>query len=68
VPDLDEKFRLLIKPTEKQLLIATAEMIWSDTFISDESIFHGMGVRFRYIPDDDREFIDQTISDHSYTP
>ena len=63
-PDLDDKFRLVIKPTEKQLMITTAEMIWSDTFISDTSIFHGMGVQFKYIPDDDRKFLGQTISDH----
>ena len=65
VPDLDDSFRLLLKPAEKHFLLATAEKIWSDTFISDESIFYGMGVRFRYIPDDDREFLDTAIADQA---
>ncbi|UCG11064.1 MAG: PilZ domain-containing protein [Deltaproteobacteria bacterium] len=65
VPDLDECFRLIIRPGERQLLLANAEMVWSETFSSDDPMFYGMGVCFRYIVDDDRKFISDTLLKHA---
>jgi hypothetical protein len=64
VLDLDETFRVVIKPSERQLLFATAKKVWSDTFIDDKSMFHGMGVCFTYIFEDDRYALSHMISGH----
>jgi hypothetical protein len=63
-PELEENFRLVIKPPENQLLPATAEIVWSDIFISDQSMFYGMGVSFNYVFDDDRQYLSRAISAH----
>ena len=63
VPDLDDTFRLMIKPPQGRLLLATGTKIWSDSFIGDESTFHGVGVRFLYFYHDDREALSEMISD-----
>jgi hypothetical protein len=64
LPDLDDRFRVVIKPTERQFLLATAEKVWADTFINDKETFHGIGVCFTYIVDDDRQRLGRMISDH----
>jgi hypothetical protein len=47
VPELDDFFRLVIRPPESQYIFATARIVWSDTFFNDKSMFHAMGVRFK---------------------
>ncbi len=64
VPELLYNFRLFFRPAEHQLLIATAERVWSSTFVSDNCMSHAMGVRFTYIPDHDYRLIDEAISSH----
>ena len=61
-PELDEVFRLIIRPAEQQLLPATAELVWSETYIGDTSMFRGMGVHFKYVADDSFEFMSKAIS------
>lgn len=65
VPDLDDHFRLVFKPAARQLLLATAEMIWSDIFLNDKYAFYAMGVRFTYIPDHDQQLIGEVVSRHT---
>jgi hypothetical protein len=64
VPELLYNFRLFFRPAERQLLIATAERVWSSTFVSDNCMSHAMGVRFTYIPDHDYRLINEAISSH----
>ena len=62
VPDLEETFRLVFRPSERILLLATAEMVWSEIIYGERQLFHAMGVRFRYIPDPDKQVIGEAIS------
>jgi hypothetical protein len=62
IPDLLYDFRLVFRPAERQLLLATAERIWSKTHISDRTMFHIMGVGFTYIPEHDRNLMTEAIS------
>jgi hypothetical protein len=50
VPELDDFFRLVIRPAESRYIFATARIVWSDTFFNDKSIFHAMGERFKLTP------------------
>ena len=63
-PELDEIFRLVVRPPDRQLLVVTAEKVWSDTFIDDRFIFHGIGVQFVYVPHDDRRYLADLIASH----
>lgn len=64
VPELLYNFRLFFRPAERQLLIATAERVWSRTSSNGKSMVHAMGVRFTYIPDHDYRLINEAISSH----
>jgi hypothetical protein len=47
-----EKFRILIKTTEKRRLLLNAEVVWSNSSIPEERIItRGMGIRFIKNPD-----------------
>jgi hypothetical protein len=61
-PELEEVFRLVIRPAEQQILPATAELVWSGTFREDTSMLQGMGVRFKYVADDNVKFMNKAIS------
>ncbi len=62
--ELLPNFRLFFRPAERELLIATAERVWSRTSINGKSMSHAMGVRFTYIPDHDYRLINEAISSH----
>ena len=47
MPELDDYFRLVIKPAESRYIFASARIVWSDTFSNDKSMPHAMGVRFK---------------------
>jgi hypothetical protein len=64
VPDLNDSFRVVLKPSGRKLLLATAEIIWSDICI-DKTTSCAIGVRFTFMLDDDRQFISDTISNLS---
>ena len=61
MPELEEVFRLVIRPAEQQMLPATAELVWSETLIGDTSVFQGMGLHFKYIAEDNIEFMSKAI-------
>ena len=57
-------FRLFFRPAERQLLIATAERVWSKASINGKGMVHAMGVRFKYIPEHDYQLMSEVISDN----
>ena len=61
-PELEEVFRLILRPAEQLLLPATAELVWSETFFGDTSISQDMGVYFKYIANDNVKFMNNAIS------
>ena len=64
-PGLLDNFRLVFKPAERQLILATAEKVWSKSFDSNNGTSHAMGVRFTFIPDHDYQLIKGTVSKHT---
>jgi len=66
LPDELDNFRLVFKPAERQLILATAERIWSKTVDADLNTPHAMGVRFTFIPEHDYQLISEAVSDNSY--
>ena len=63
-PSLLYNFRLVFKPSDSQILLATAERVWAKTSIADNFMYHEMGVRFIYIADNDYRLINEAISSH----
>ena len=61
-PALDEIFRLVLRPPDRHFFVATAEKVWSDTFIDDKDMFHGIGVHFIYLTRDDHLFLSKAIA------
>ena len=66
LPDTLDRFRLVLKPSERQLILATAERVWSKTVDTDRKTAYTMGVRFIFIPDHDYQQINAAISSNSY--
>jgi hypothetical protein len=64
-PELLHNFRLVFKPAERQLILATAERVWFKALDSESSVSHAMGVRFTFIPDRDHQFIKGAVSKHT---
>jgi len=64
LPELLFNFRLVFRPAERKLLLATAERVWSSTSFNGKSMVHAMGVQFTYIPDNDYRLINEAISSH----
>jgi len=62
-PELADSFRLILKPPERRpFLTVTARQIWFTTFNGDpQTLLHGVGVEFLYMPDDDRRFLSDRI-------
>jgi hypothetical protein len=60
-----DNFRLVFKPAERQLILTTAEKVWSKSFDSDNGTSHAVGVRFTFIPDHDYQLIKGTVSKHT---
>lgn len=65
VPEMEDIFRLVIKPAARQALQVNAEKVWSDTLVSEDFMPKGMGVSFRFAAnDEDRQLIGKAISKH----
>ena len=60
-PGLPNNFRLVFRPTERQLILATAEKVWSKSIHSKNKTSHAVGVRFTFIPDHDYQLIKGTV-------
>ena len=60
---LDEVFELVIHARERSFKVK-AEVVWSSKEDgAKEHTQRGMGIRFLYIPDDDRKFIAELVSE-----
>ena len=57
-----DNFRLVFKPAERQLILATAKKVWSKRSASNNKTSHAVGVRFTFIPDHDYQKIKGTVS------
>ena len=60
-----DSFRLVFKPAERQLILATAEKVWSKRSDNNGNPSHAVGVRFTFIPDHDYQLIKGTVSQHT---
>jgi hypothetical protein len=66
VPDELDNFRLVLKPSERRLILATAERVWSKTVDNDHNTPYVMGVRFTFVPEHDYQQINAAISRDIY--
>ncbi len=64
-PGLPNNFRLVFKPADRRLILATAEKVWSKSSDSNRGTSHTVGVRFTFIPDHDYQLIKGTVSKHT---
>ncbi len=64
MPDRDENVSLVLKPVESQIILATAEMVWSNALISNNNKMHAMGLCFTHVPDRGRQILSEMISNH----
>ena len=65
VPEMEDIFRLVIKPAARQALQVNAEKVWSGTVVSEDFMPRGMGVSFTFAAnDEDRQLIGKAISKH----
>jgi len=64
MPDQDENLSLVLKPTERQTISAAAEMVWSNTFTSNNKKMHAMGVCFTHIADPQRQLLSEMVCNH----
>ena len=64
VPDFDDAFGVVMT-ARCRLILVTAETVWSDVHsVNDETVFHGIGVHFKRIFNDDRLFLHGVIARH----
>jgi hypothetical protein len=66
LPDKLHNFRLVFKPSERKLILTTAERVWSKTVDADQNTPSIMGVRFTFVPEHDYQQISAAISHDSY--
>ncbi len=64
MPDAGENLSLALKPAERQTILATAEMVWSNALISNNNKMHAMGLCFTHFPDRGRQILSEMISNH----
>ena len=64
MPIVSDKLSLVFKPSERQPLPASAEMVWSNTLLSHNNMMLAMGVCFTYLPDPGRKILSAMISSH----
>lgn len=64
IPELQKNFRLIFRPAERELLLATAERVWHRAFVRKYFMPHAVGVRFTFVPDQDYDRISEAISRH----
>jgi hypothetical protein len=64
---LGEKFRILIRTTEKRRLLLNAEVVWSNTGTPEERIItRGMGIRFIKNPDKNLTALKLALEEYNY--
>jgi hypothetical protein len=62
---LNEIFRISIKPPNRQVIEVTGKVIWSDHYaIGEQNTAFGMGICFVKISEVDRHFLKDLVSAH----
>jgi len=64
MPIIGDNFSLVFKTVDRMPLIVIAEMVWSNTFLNTKIMMQAMGVSFICMPDCERHFFSQVISNH----
>ncbi len=63
-PKIGNKFQITIKSSEDHGMPVTCEKVWSGRIISDESIYHGIGVCFIKISSSDQDIIASLVAEY----
>ena len=67
MPELENTFQLVLKPSKQRAIQVHAERVWSVNINFDgKRVLSGMGVRFTEICYDDRQFLKNVISSYLY--
>jgi len=60
---LERSFLVIIKPPNRQTLSVSAEIIWTETFSSDDGELRtGVGVKFLHISEADSQFLHDLVA------
>lgn len=60
---LERSFLVVIKPPNRQTLSVSAEIIWTETFSSDDGELRtGVGVKFLHISEPDSQFLHDLVA------
>ena len=63
-PKVGTEFQITLKSSEDHEMPVTCEKVWSGRIISDESIYHGIGVRFIKISSSDQDIIASLVAEY----
>ena len=56
-PELEENFKIVLKPPGAKSIPVIAKLVWSDNLEIDDKAVFGMGIRFMAISPEDRQYI-----------
>jgi len=62
--EIDDEFQIILKHPEDHEMPVTCENVWSGKFISDETVYNVIGVRFIKISSSDREIIASMVAEY----
>ena len=62
-PAHEDDFRMLLKPSEQKALSVIGEKVWSDTMDIGYGTVFGIGIRFTYISEADRQYIANIVEE-----
>jgi hypothetical protein len=62
-PAHEDDFRMLLKPSEQKALSVIGEKVWSDTMDIGYGTVFGIGIRFTYISEADRQYIANVVEE-----
>jgi hypothetical protein len=62
-PAHEDDFRMLLKPSEQKALSVIGEKVWSDTMDIGYGTVFGIGIRFTYISEADRQYIAKVVEE-----
>ena len=63
-PKIGDEFQITLKSSEDHEMPVTCEKVWSGSIIADESVYHGIGVRFTKISSSDQDIIASLVAEY----
>jgi len=63
-PEIGDEFQITLKSSEGHEIPVTCKKVWSGKIIADESVYHGIGVRFTKISSSDQDIIASLIAEY----